>query len=102
MGANDQIGFAALRALERAGLRVPDDIMVTGFNAFSFRNFSSPLLVSAASPAYRIGQRTGRILYDATEGNTVKSQHIVFPVRLVGGDSVTPRDQGSRVANAGA
>lgn len=71
MGGNDQFGIAALHAASRAGLSVPGDLLVSGFNGFSFREYSMPLLTSVASPAYELGEA-------AAEGMLKRLQDKVF------------------------
>lgn len=88
MGANDQIGVAAISAAKRCGLSVPKDIMVTGFNAFWFRNLSSPLLTSVTSPAYEIGQEAGRALIARVEQEGGPGQHLVLSVEIANGGTL--------------
>jgi DNA-binding LacI/PurR family transcriptional regulator len=88
MGANDQIAIAALQALGARGLRVPSDVMVTGFNAFAFRNFSSPLLVSVSSPAYALGDTAARELMLRLDQGRFNRPRILLPVDVVPGESV--------------
>ncbi len=87
MGGNDQMGIAAMRLLIDRGYRVPDDVMVTGFNAFEFRQYSSPLLTSVISPAYDIGSTAGsELLQRLTDGRFAKPD-IVLPTTFVFGGS---------------
>ncbi len=90
VAANDQIGIAAIHAATQRGLRVPDDIMVTGFNAFPFRQFSVPLISSVSSPAYAIGEAVARELLDRVESGGFKSREHVLPVTLAIGASIRP------------
>lgn len=76
MGANDQIAIAALAALRRHGVAVPDRVQVTGYNDFPFRNYSSPLLTTVVSPASEIGRRTAEAILARLDNG-------VFPQRKV-------------------
>jgi LacI family transcriptional regulator len=42
VGQNDQIAIAAVQVLNGLGLRVPEDVAVSGFNAFPFTGFAVP------------------------------------------------------------
>ena len=97
VAANDQIGIAAIRAATQLGIRVPEDLMVTGFNAFRFRQFSVPLITSAASPAYAIGEEVARELLRRTRKRLLQKQGLC----AAGGDDgrrlhSLPRQRGRR------
>lgn len=94
MGGNDQLGLAAIQAAERCGLSVPHDIMVTGFNAFWFHKFSTPVLSSVASPAYEIGQEAGKMLIRTIDGEEPGGRDVLMPVRIVDGGSISATTTG--------
>jgi diguanylate cyclase (GGDEF)-like protein len=55
-------------SLEKLGHKVPDDIMVTGFdNTFSARN-SSPAITSVKCPLYEVGRTATEILSNVIDG----------------------------------
>ncbi|MCB1486796.1 MAG: LacI family DNA-binding transcriptional regulator [Bauldia sp.] len=80
VGANDQIGIAAIHAAMQRGLVVPDDLMVTGFNAFPFRQFSGPLISSMRSPAYALGEAAAVGLLSRIDGEGFETTKQVLPV----------------------
>jgi LacI family transcriptional regulator len=87
LGGNDQMGIAAMRLLADRGYRVPNDVMVVGFNAFEFRLYTSPTLTSVASSAYDIGATAGaELLHRLTHGRFKKSE-VLLPTTFVPGDS---------------
>jgi DNA-binding LacI/PurR family transcriptional regulator len=87
MGANDQIGIAAMKWLRLKGLRMPQDVLVTGFNAFEFWNYSDPILTTVRSPAYDIGARGGEaLLHRLREGQFIQRDE-VLSVELQVGES---------------
>jgi len=54
--ANDNMAISAINALMRKGIRVPEDIMVSGFdNTYNARNYA-PALTSVERPLERVGQ----------------------------------------------
>ncbi|CAH1648487.1 LacI family transcriptional regulator [Hyphomicrobiales bacterium] len=95
MGGNDQLGLAAIQAATRCGFEVPRDIMVTGFNAFWFRKFSTPVLSSVTSPAYEIGLEAAQMLVGAINGEEPGGQHKLLPVHPAAGGSIRPAAGGS-------
>lgn len=54
--ANDQMALGACLALQRRGLRVPQDVSVMGFDNLSASRYSIPPLSSVHHPAYELGQ----------------------------------------------
>lgn len=82
--ANDDCAIGALRALHRAGLRVPDDVAVVGFDDAPLATVVTPALSTVRQPVRELGYvATHRLLeLIATEGRTPAEQRIL-PVELV-------------------
>ena len=60
---------------------------ITGFNAFEFWQYTTPVLTTVRSPAYEMGARgADEILNRLTAGGFEQSE-IVFPVELQPGGS---------------
>ena len=82
--ANDSMAIGALAALRDAGLSVPDDIAVTGFDDIPIARFMSPPLTSVAVSISDVGARAVRMLLHAIER---KNQHVkqqeTLPTALV-------------------
>jgi LacI family transcriptional regulator len=91
--AHDQMGVGVIHAVQDAGLRVPDDIAVVGFDDLPSAMTSSPTLTTVRQPVYEKGKRATELLLDSIEGIGTYPQHILLPVELVvrescGGKSV--------------
>ncbi|MBP1533119.1 MAG: GGDEF domain-containing protein [Ruminococcus sp.] len=66
--ANDSMALTAISSLEKLGYKVPDDVIVTGFdNTFSAKN-SSPELTTVERPLYQSGYKACEIIYDLVTG----------------------------------
>lgn len=85
MAANDQMGIAALKWLRTRGLQVPGDVLLTGFNAFDFWQYSDPVLTTVRSPAYEIGEASGRAVLAHLARGRFTAADTVLPVTLVPG-----------------
>jgi LacI family transcriptional regulator len=85
--ANDQMGIAAMQALESRGLKIPGDVMVTGFNGFEYRRYASPLLTSIKSSAREIGIAAAEALIERIESGTFKVKETLLPTSLLPGAS---------------
>jgi LacI family transcriptional regulator len=87
IAGNDQMGIAAMKLMASRKLMVPRDIAITGFNAFEFWQYTSPVLTTVRSPAYEMGARGGvEILTRLAAGRFVQPE-IVYPVELQPGGS---------------
>ncbi len=65
--ANDAMALATVLTLEEHGVRVPEDVIVTGFdNIFTARNFD-PAISSVERPLYRTGYLAGEKLLGVGE-----------------------------------
>ena len=61
---SDPVAFGVMMALQRRGLRVPEDVAVTGFGAFEIAHVSNPTITTVSVHADRIGEITGAIIVD--------------------------------------
>ncbi|MBL8579106.1 MAG: LacI family DNA-binding transcriptional regulator [Mesorhizobium sp.] len=87
LGANDQIAIAALKVLARNNVSVPDQIQVTGYNDFAFRNYSTPLLTTVTSSAYQLGQRAAQMILSRLEEGQFQERKVELSVKLNVGDT---------------
>ncbi|MDE6781860.1 MAG: GGDEF domain-containing protein [Ruminococcus sp.] len=66
--ANDAMALTALSTLEKAGYKVPDDVIVTGFdNTYNARNFC-PILTSVDRPLVDMGYKSVEVILDIIAG----------------------------------
>jgi LacI family transcriptional regulator len=93
MGANDQIAIAALRVLNRRGIRVPQDIQVTGYNDFSFRNYATPLLTTITSSASEIGRTCASAILSRLNLGAFKEPRVQLAVSLNLGGTTLPKSK---------
>jgi DNA-binding LacI/PurR family transcriptional regulator len=68
LAANDLMAMGALSELRKAGLRVPEDISVIGFDDISFAALTDPQLTTIALPREEIGRAAVEALL-----NTIKA-----------------------------
>lgn len=55
VASNDEIALGTLWALQRQGLRVPEDVALTGFDDMAEAQIYRPSLTSVQQPTYRMG-----------------------------------------------
>lgn len=60
---NNLITLGALEAIKKAGLRIPDNIGLIGFDDMPFSSSLDPPLTAVCQPAYEIGRRAAELLH---------------------------------------
>lgn len=81
--ASDAMAIGALRVLHEAGLRVPEDVALIGFDDMPFAARSDPPLTTIRQPTYRMGGLAVETLLDLIEHPDSPPHHIVLPTELV-------------------
>jgi DNA-binding LacI/PurR family transcriptional regulator len=89
--ANDLSAVGVLNALAEAGLRVPDDVSVVGFDDLRLAAYTTPSLTTIRQPAAEIAERATQILIDLTHGRRVRRLRHLLPPELVVRSSTAPR-----------
>ncbi len=84
LGANNFISIGVLQALRDAGLRVPEDISVVGFDDLPSFMIVDPILTVASQPAYEMGrQATELLLNRLSEKLPDSNQEIILPTEMI-------------------
>ncbi len=66
--ANDQMALGVLEALAARKVRVPDDVVVVGFDDIEEARFTSPPLTTVRQPLYEQGREAVRLLLSEVYG----------------------------------
>jgi DNA-binding LacI/PurR family transcriptional regulator len=88
--ANDMMALGAMREFRKAGLSIPGDISVVGFDDISFAALSEPPLTTVSSPRVEIGRRAMEALISMIERPEEAGVEIRVPTQLVRRDSTAP------------
>lgn len=85
--ANDMMALGCMFAFQRAGLRVPDDIGLAGFNDIPLASHTSPPLTSMRIDIARLGTDAFTMLLDSMADGGVPGTRIVQPELVVRGST---------------
>jgi LacI family transcriptional regulator len=66
--ANDLMAIGAIDALREAGLDIPGDVAVAGFDDVDAATIVHPPLTTVVNPAYDIGVNAGKLLVSRLSG----------------------------------
>jgi DNA-binding LacI/PurR family transcriptional regulator len=81
--ANDEVALGALLAAESLGLRVPDDVAVTGWDDVMAARHARPGLTTVRQPMRDLGEWAARRLHERLTGDNGEPRHEVLPTQLV-------------------
>ena len=87
---NDEMAIGALQGFKKAGLRIPEDISITGFDDSEFSRFCDPPLSTVAQPGYAMGCAAAETLIRMIEGERAGEMDIVLPYELIIRQSTAP------------
>lgn len=82
VAANDEMALAAIEALKEREYRIPEDVIVTGFDDIEDATFSTPSLTSVRQPVVEQGRQCMAMVMDKLAGKTVPMM-THQPARLV-------------------
>jgi LacI family transcriptional regulator len=85
---DDILAAGACKAVRRRGLRVPEDVSVTGFDDLALATAVEPELTTVRLPAEQVGERGMSALLAVLDGRPPEEGGL--PVRLVVRDSSAP------------
>ncbi len=88
--ASDVVAIGAIAGLREAGLSVPGDVSVVGFDAIPLTAYLNPPLTTIALPAYDLGLAAGRAILDRIAGRPVAGRTLL-PTELIVRASTAPR-----------
>lgn len=77
---SDVIALGAQKALIDAGLKIPEDVSITGFDGIEFARYTNPALTTVEQPIELLAETSCRLLFAQ-----MKKQSITRPQRLLRG-----------------
>jgi LacI family transcriptional regulator len=87
---NDIAAIGAIWALREAGLRVPEDVSVVGFDDIPGAEYANPSLTTVRQPLVRMGQIAAKTLVDQIESRGEYQEEIAIEPEFVVRDSTGP------------
>jgi LacI family transcriptional regulator len=81
--SNDLMTIGGLQAIAEAGLSIPGDIAVVGFDNASWATAFRPPLTVVTQPTYEIGQVAADLLLRRVSGEKFPPRHVVLRAKLV-------------------
>ncbi|MBQ8884772.1 MAG: GntR family transcriptional regulator [Clostridia bacterium] len=86
--ANDTLAHTCIIAAQTLGLRVPEDISITGFDDIYQSSHSTPKLTTMQQPFYQMGQTAAKLLCDSMLSGDETISRIYLKTHLIERESV--------------
>ena len=80
---NDTIAAGAMKAVFRAGLKMPEDIAIVGFDDSYISRVVAPELTTVKIDVDLMGRLAAQRLFDLIDGNEVTENQIEIPTELI-------------------
>ena len=88
--ANDMTAIGAMRAIQEAGLRIPNDISIISIDDIDTAQYLSPMLTTIHTPLDEMGQMAAKTLIDRIQGGHHIPMKISLPFYLAVRESCGP------------
>lgn len=82
LAANDYMAIGAMQELNKQGYRVPEDVLVMGYDDCSVAGYIQPRLSTVRRDGYRAGQHAFRMLHKLIEGRECERVKVVAGVNV--------------------
>lgn len=83
VAANDQMALGALEVFRSSGLRVPDDVVVTGFDGIEAATLSRPPLTTIRQPMIDLGRAAVQVLARRLEHPDAEPLVVHLPLQIL-------------------
>jgi len=81
--ANDMMALGAIYAIQDAGLKIPEDIAIVGYDDRDFSAWIRPALTTIRMPSYEMGQAAARLLLKQFSGEELLEDATQVPGKLI-------------------
>jgi DNA-binding LacI/PurR family transcriptional regulator len=81
--ASDVVAMGAMLAIKEAGLRIPKDIAVVGFDDIPLAEYYDPPLTTIRLPAFGLGWAGGERLIRIIQGDGLNDASLLLESKLI-------------------
>lgn len=91
--ANDLLALGLLQEFTLAGVNVPDDLAIVGYDDIEYAAAAAVPLTSVRQPSHQVGVRAASLLFEELEGDGHRHRQLVFEPELVVRSSSGPHSK---------
>lgn len=89
--SNDYIAFGAIKGAREAGLELPEDLSIVGFDDMQTAPYMVPALTTVRQPAYEMGRRAAELLLQPDKTETKPIQDMMETSLIVRESTAIPK-----------
>lgn len=82
LAQNDDTAIGAMQALQEAGIRIPDDVSVVGFDGTEIGKYCTPHLTTISMPLQAIGRQAMELLLRQIQEEPIPPAAVELPTHL--------------------
>lgn len=82
LASSDMVALSLYKVLCEQGRRVPDDIMIVGYDGVELSSLMTPALTTVAQPIEGIGRLAAKLIIDQVAHNKIEQRENILPVSL--------------------
>ncbi len=82
LASSDMVALSLYKVLCEQGRRVPDDMMIVGYDGVELSSLMTPALTTVAQPIEEIGRLAAKLIIDQVANNTIEQRENILPVSL--------------------
>ena len=95
--SSDLIAAAAIKAAKLHHIRVPEDLIVVGFDNINISTICDPAITTISQPRFQLGYTSGEIIHEHIVSPTAYKQQVLLNTELIIRDSSISRSEERRV-----
>ena len=80
---NDEMAISAMKGFINHGVRIPEELSITGFDDRQVSRYLNPALTTISQPADKIGEKSAELLLQLIEGKKPNQTELVLPYDFV-------------------
>lgn len=81
--ANDLMALGVIKALKEAGISIPEEIAVIGYDGIKLGEFIEPALTTIKNPSIEKGKKAMELLINQIDKVDLDKRHILLPADLI-------------------
>lgn len=80
---NDSLALGAMYAVRRAGLKIPDDVQIIGFDNTLQSKITSPSISSVTRNPELLAEKAAEMIMNAIDNKEIKNKHIELETHII-------------------
>jgi LacI family transcriptional regulator len=81
--ANDEMALGGMKAFAEAGIRIPEDISMIGFDNIMLSGYTNPPLTTIHQPKYEMGALAAHLVFQVLQGDAIEKKNYTLETTLI-------------------